>query len=362
MSTLTGSAKVQSHWDQSASEEFLRDQTKLSWSGIGQIHYNHNYLVTGQRDYHWMHWMRERFFPGGDAGDTLSLGCGEGHVDRQFKFHGFRFRSFTGIDISPASVRKAQEVAEAEDLSPKTRYFVADLNNYRLPKQSYDFIYFFQSLHHVEALENLLYSCANALRPGGLMMVNEFVGPTRFQWTNDQLDRANHLLSLLPPELRVDLFPSRRGALKDKCVAFSLWEMMIGDPSESVRSEEIEPILKQYFDVVEEKNWGGTLNYLVFENIAGNFRPLNPLHDCIVELLIHHENELIANGVIPSNFKFYLVRPKPFVRRFWHYGRWRAAVAERRFRARLRPWKNKLFGRFAKYVRAPWAGPPGSEK
>ena len=44
------------------------------------------------------------------------------------------------------------------------------------------------------------------------------------------------------------------------------------------------------------------------------------------------------------------------------WARWRAAVEERKFRARLRPWKNRLLGRYAEYVRAPWAGPPGSEK
>ena len=113
----------------------------------------------------------------------------------------------------------------------------ADLNQYRLPKRSYDFIYFFQSLHHVEALENLLYSCANALRPGGLLMVNEFVGPTRFQWTPEQLARAGHLLNLLPPDLRVDLLAGDGKTLKDKCVAFSVEQMIIGDPSEAVRHE-----------------------------------------------------------------------------------------------------------------------------
>ena len=53
------------------------------------------------------------------------------------------------------------------------------------------------------------------------------------------------------------------------------------------------------------------LNYLVFENIAGNFNPNNPYHRCVIELLIHHENTLVAHGVIPSDFKFYIARPKP---------------------------------------------------
>lgn len=300
---------VSSHWDQQASEDFVRDMTRRSWSGIAQTHVNHNYLITGDRDYYWIRYIRDRYFPSGTAGDALSLGCGEGHVDRLWPAWGLTFRSFTGIDISPASVQKAQQLADALPLSPHTRYFAADLNQFQLPPNQYDFIYFFQSLHHIEALENVLASCAQALRPGGWLMVNEFVGPTRFQWTPQQLEMANHLLHFLPPSLRIDLLHGNN-TLKTKCVKPTVEEMIQGDPSEAVRSADIERVLNQYFEVTEEKNWGGTLNYLVFENIAGNFDPKNPLHTCIAELLIHHENTLLAYGIIPSDFKFYMARPK----------------------------------------------------
>lgn len=300
---------ISQHWDQQASEAFVRDMTRRSWSGIAQTHLNHNYLITGRRDYYWVRYLRDQYFPSGNAGHALSLGCGEGHVDRIWKGEGLEFRSFTGIDISPASVQRAQELADQMQLSPRTRYYSADLNQFELLPRQFDFIYFFQSLHHIESLEALLASCAKALRPGGWLMVNEFVGPTRFQWTEQQLALANQLLNWLPPSLRVDLLYGD-GRLKTKCVTHTVEEMIIGDPSEAVRSADIERVLKDHFDVVEEKNWGGTLNYLVFENIAGNFDPDNPVHECIVEFLIQHENQLIAQGVIPSDFKFYMARPK----------------------------------------------------
>src|SRR4029077_4479176 len=100
----TNSEKVASQWSGLASEAFVRDLDRISWSGIPQVHLNHNYLITGNRELYWVDWMRERFFPRGDAGDTLSLGCGAGHLDRIFKRCGFTFRSFTGIDISDVAV------------------------------------------------------------------------------------------------------------------------------------------------------------------------------------------------------------------------------------------------------------------
>jgi hypothetical protein len=84
--------------------------------------------------------------------------------------------------------------------------------------------------------------------------------------------------------------------------------MVNHDPSEAVRSAEIESLLKAHFDVHHEWNWGGTLNHLVFQDIAANFDQENACHRSIIELLIHHENVLIREGHLPSDFKVFLAR------------------------------------------------------
>jgi SAM-dependent methyltransferase len=299
--------KVASHWSQLASEAFVQDLNRISWTGIPQVHLNHNYLITGSRETYWIEWMRERFFPGGEAGDVLSLGCGAGHLDRIFKRCGFRFRSFTGIDISEGAIDRARMLADEIDLAPKIRYLAADLNHYELPPRSFDFIYFFQSLHHIEALEHVLAQCRLALRPEGLLMVNEYVGPSRFQWTARQAEMANALMTLLPESLRRDL---QGGGLKTGIGRPTVRQMVSADPSEAVRSGDIEGLVRAHFEILGEWNWGGTLNHLVFQNIAANFEPENEYHRSIVELLIHHENVLIREGLLPSDFKVFLARVK----------------------------------------------------
>jgi SAM-dependent methyltransferase len=300
-------AIVASRWSRLASDAFVQDLDRISWTGIPQIHLNHNFLITGSRETYWVEWMRDRFFAGGDAGDALSLGCGAGHLDRIFKRCGYSFRSFAGIDISDGAIEQARALAGEVRLAPTIRYIAEDLNYCTLPPESFDFIYFFQSLHHIEALEHVLEQCRQALRPGGLLMVNEFVGPSRFQWTPTQIDMANALLALLPEDLRRDL---RDGGVRKEIVAPTVKQMVAHDPSEAVRSGEIEPLVKTCFDVVNEWNWGGTLNHLVFQNIAANFEPGNTAHRSIIELLIHHENVLIRDGLLPSDFKVFLARRK----------------------------------------------------
>ena len=262
-------------------------------------------MITGTRDTYWVDWIRDRYFSNGNAGDALSLGCGAGHLDRILKRRGWTFRSFTGIDISQEAVDHARDLAEEISLAPAIQYLAADLNHDALPTRSFDFIYFFQSLHHIEALEHVLNECRRALRPGRILMVNEFVGPSRFQWTSRQIELANTLSQLMPVDLRRDLVS---GGVKTEIVRPTVTQMVTYDPSEAVRSGEIERIVKASFDVFELWNWGGTLNHLVFQNIAGNFDLENAYHRSIVELLIHHKNVLIRERILPSDFKVFLAR------------------------------------------------------
>ena len=296
---------VASRWSRLSSDAFVQDLDRISWSGIPQVHLNHNFLITGSREAYWVEWMRDRFFSAGHAGDALSLGCGAGHLDRIFKRCGFSFRSFMGIDISEAAIERARALADEVHLAPTIRYSASDLNTCTLPSRSFDFIYFFQSLHHIEALEHVLEQCQQALRPDGLLMVNEFVGPSRFQWTSRQVDMANALLGLLPEDLRRDL---QRGGVKKEIVSPTIRQMVAHDPSEAVRSGEIERLVKACFDVTHEWNWGGTLNHLVFQNIAANFDSGNVGHCAIVELFIHLENATIQERLLPSDFKVFVAR------------------------------------------------------
>ncbi len=58
------------------------------------------------------------------------------------------------------------------------------------------------SLHHVVRLEALYETVARALKPGGLFVIDEYVGPTRFQWSERQMQLTNALQELLPREHR----------------------------------------------------------------------------------------------------------------------------------------------------------------
>lgn len=292
-------------WDQLPSDKFRKFLSDRTWGAVRQVHENQSFRVTGDRKVSWIDHFRDRYFTDGFAGDVLSLGCGDGNFDRILKQYKFVFGSLLGVDISETCVTAARQKALECGLAPKVEYLAADLNEYRPPAGAFDLVFFFHSLHHVSELAPLLRACNNALRPNGVFLAVEYVGPSRFQWTDLQIKLADSLLELLPEELRFD--PVRR-QLRTNVTRVPESEMIRMDPSEAVCSSCIDSAIKEALDVVEEKNMGGTLNYLIFDGIGPHFQDQTPLHTALVEFLIYHENLLIDMNILPSDFKYYVAR------------------------------------------------------
>jgi SAM-dependent methyltransferase len=96
------------------------------------------------------------------------------------------------IDGSAVSIDIAHARAREEGL-PGIRYRVADFNHVRLPRATYDVVVFHQSLHHVTSVEKLLERVLASLSPDGLLFLDEWTGPSRFEWNAERLARARSL-------------------------------------------------------------------------------------------------------------------------------------------------------------------------
>jgi O-antigen biosynthesis protein len=74
------------------------------------------------------------------------------------------------------------------------------------------------------------------------------------------------------------------------------------DPTEAVRSADIRGVLSQYFTIVEERLYGGTLLHLGLGDIAQNFDAADP--DAVEHLqrFFDMEDAMMANGTVGSDF------------------------------------------------------------
>jgi SAM-dependent methyltransferase len=265
-----------------------------------------NRLISGDENVDWLSYTKQRFFPQA-VGPGLSLGCGHGTVEREAIELGI-CETFVGLDISQEALDVAARDADNVGLGERIRYQQADLNVADLERDAYDVVFAVQVLHHVDNLEHLFDQIAGSLRARGLFVINEYVGPARFQWLDKTQDVMNRILELLPEEYRVN---PRNGFLKEHIERAPAEEIARVDPSESVRSDEIMELLRSRFDVHYHADFGGTINQFLLADIAANFDDNDPKDVAILDLISLLEELLVAERVLPSDFAYSVFSPRP---------------------------------------------------
>jgi ubiquinone/menaquinone biosynthesis C-methylase UbiE len=119
-----------------------------------------------------------RYFAGRrPVGRCLILGCGKGKVERALAARGF-FRHCDAYDIAAGSITVAKQLATAQGLA-SIAYHVADVNELELSDRCYDAVFVTMALHHFANLEGVFAQIRRSLKPDGLLLCDEYVGPSR---------------------------------------------------------------------------------------------------------------------------------------------------------------------------------------
>jgi SAM-dependent methyltransferase len=253
--------------------------------------------IVGATDGNWLVWLVEQLGLPRD-GRWLSIACGAGGLELYAVEQGL-CSTIEGVDIAPGAIEIARRNAQAAGREGVVSYRVADLERERLPEGAYDVILCGMGLHHIRRLEYFYEEAAQALRPGGYILLNEFVGPSQWQWTDAQLAAANALLAGLPERLRYN--PVTR-TLKEREERPTIAWMNAVDPSESIRSAELLPLLARQFAVPVRRDYGGAVLGRLLEFIVGNFDPERPDDVATLRTLCAAEEALMAAGAVGSDF------------------------------------------------------------
>jgi len=259
-----------------------------------------NALMTGV-DWGWPQlWLKSQFdlaYVPRQRG--LSIGCGVGNLERSLR----QLRvceTIEGIDLSPESIRQANANALTEGISGLT-YRVADCDAIDLEPESYDAVFFNHSLHHIADPDALLAKVNRALRPGGFVYIDDYVGPSRDEWQREglagrELEGARAALALVPEPMRLgQLFPP----------------IDLTDPSEMIRSDRIVPAIHDSFEQLRVRPYWGNLLFPLLNVVDGDAMS-HPEHEPLLRALIAREQELVANGHYTRPlFAFIVGRKRP---------------------------------------------------
>lgn len=230
------------------------------------------------------------------CGKVLVLGCGQALAEHGLVTSGVAQLAH-GIDVSPGAIKKAREEVAAQGLTGRVTHEVADINSLSLAENSYDGLLVVQAMHHFENLEHICAEIVRGLKPGAPIVIDDFVGPTRFQYSDERLDLMNRLLACLPPHLQ-----------KPAIERIPIEAFLRDDPSEGVRCGDIPDVVRSSFSIERELPWGGSVIFQLLQDIVPMIRHDDPGDSALVRLLVTFEEYLIKSGAMESDFVLYLAR------------------------------------------------------
>lgn len=291
-------AREAQHWGDRLAVEQTHRNAWLDHPFINR-HYRDRGFIDGLP---WERWVVQRL--GGACGRTLELGCGSAGRSLYLADMGMS-RQIEGIDVSPDRVAAGERERISRNVPGGFR--VEDVNAVRLPRAAYDLIFSCHSFHHFEKLEHVMAEVHEALTPNGVFVLEEFVGPTQFQWTDTQIALVRQLTALLPDRYRT----FRWGVVKPYEGRPTPAEVVAVSPFESIRSGEIVPLFHRFFDVRTARPQGGTLQHLLYNGIIHNFGDTDTESLRYLKAIYQVEDALIDGGFIPSDFQLLVGRRRP---------------------------------------------------
>jgi len=238
-----------------------------NWWIIPEVNRRWNKLITSNADVSYEQMVCEQYLAEKTNLKMLSVGCGDGKHEIAFAKAG-NFDQIVCLDLSKPLLSEAEQDAKAVGLT-QMRFVNQSLEEYNMVDGPFDLILFNASLHHFSNVEELLSEQIKpALKEDGILVINEYVGPDRMQFSEERIKRIESTLRKIPKKYR-----SRLGSrcLKTSFSGSGWLRVYLADPSECVDSSSIVPALRQHFRPVFEKGYGGSIAPHVLKDISHHF-------------------------------------------------------------------------------------------
>jgi SAM-dependent methyltransferase len=166
----------------------------------------------------------------------------------------------------------ARSEAKSRGMDGSIRYEIRDAVEFlRESPGRFDGIFFHGALHHLAPVAEILRLAELSLSPGGILYIDEYVGPSMHQWTWWRLAPANLAYYVSAPRRlrRPRLVRAPRNP---------------ADPTEMIDSASILPAVRARFRVLAERGYGGNILGVVYPNLRHE-APLDDLRRAVRRLL-----------------------------------------------------------------------------
>jgi SAM-dependent methyltransferase len=219
----------------------------------------------------------------------ISVGCGNGGKEMRLIQAGL-VDQFDLYELSDRRIEQGKQLAQKLRLTDKVTFHKGDAFEMVTRRASFDIVHWNNSLHHMMNVDQAVQWSHNILRKGGLFYMDDFIGPSRFQWSDRMLEIATRVHTALPVKYLIQppwsnkktdllkntlkkiinkIFPSRY--IVKPPARPTVQSMIDRDPSEAADSERILDSVKKYFPSAEIMVTGGAVYHLALNQILYNF-------------------------------------------------------------------------------------------
>ncbi len=203
-------------------------------------------------------------------GKGISVGCGTGQKEINLVKLGI-VETFFLYELSDERIKIGRDLVEKQGLADNVHFVHGDAFEVIERKESFDFVHWNNSLHHMMNVSEAVEWSKGILKKGGLFYMDDFIGATRFQWSDRQLEMATAVREifrdskyLIDPRDKAKLLPSQIHRPNAGSLARD-------DPSEAADSSNILEAVKKFFPNAFLQETGGVIYHLVLNDMLANF-------------------------------------------------------------------------------------------
>jgi SAM-dependent methyltransferase len=206
--------------------------------------------------------------PEGGFRRAISIGCGSGGKEIRLLRENI-VQHFDLFEISEPKIQLIRQKAAEHGVLDRVSWHHADAFEREIVGE-FDLVYWNNSLHHMFDVQQAIAWSARALQSGGCFAMDDYVGPTRFQWTDLELEMAARVRALLPDRFLVN--PRNPNAWLDRAPGRpDVQVMMAADPTEAADSGRILSAVKMAFPQARLIPTGGIIYHLALNDVLANF-------------------------------------------------------------------------------------------
>lgn len=274
------------------------------WWVIPTVRERWNKMISGNPKEDYISFFANNYLSGKKNLKLISFGSGSCSAEIELAKHGV-FEEIVCVDIAKNRLDEAREIAKRHNLDCMN-FLCQDANSMGISSNYYDIVFFQASLHHFDNIKSFTENSINrVLKDKGLLVINEYVGPTRLQFPKTQIKKINEGLNLIPKKYKTRYLSKLS---KRKYYGSGILRMILADPSECIDSESILPSIYTHFEKIVEKPFGGSILMTVLKDISHHFLELNDQKSLILTKLFDFEDIYLKNH--SSDFIFGVYQKK----------------------------------------------------